>query len=64
MGINPAWRKSLAYTVSGIAWADGTSSGEIDALRANFKLDMAKWRSIAPDSAAYVNEVWRSSVYR
>jgi hypothetical protein len=58
MGVNPAWRKALAYTIAGFTWPDGSSSDEIAALRADFKLVMAKWNSIAPDSGSYLNEVW------
>jgi len=68
-GLHPAWRTALAYTVAEIGWADGTSSNEINALRANFKLTRAKWDSLAPNSCAYFNEAspyefnWKKSLF-
>ena len=60
-GINPAWRKALVFTVAGIGWLDGTDSTTINTLRSNFRLVMAKWEGIAPDSGAYLNEVRTAS---
>lgn len=56
MGIQPAWRNSLAYVSILMTWVDGISSRELDAQRASFKLEMAKLESLAPDSGAYLNE--------
>jgi hypothetical protein len=57
MGVLPAWRNSLAYTVIMMGWADGLSSSGIEALRTSFKVNMKKLEDLAPESGAYLNEV-------
>ena len=56
-GLNPVWRKSLAYTVLSTAWEDGANSTEIAAARQLLIRDMKILEAIAPDSGAYLNEV-------
>ena len=56
-GLNPAWRKSLAYTVIGTTWQDGANLTEIDAARQLLVQDMKTFEGIAPESGAYFNEV-------
>ncbi|EIW57346.1 FAD-binding domain-containing protein [Trametes versicolor FP-101664 SS1] len=55
-GINPAWRKAAVHVVGGATWADGTTSHEINALRAALSDRNAQLRSLAPESGAYFNE--------
>ena len=59
-GLNPAWRKALAYAVTEITWDEGTPSSEINAMRTDFKTSMAKLEGLAPGSGAYLNEVTSS----
>jgi hypothetical protein len=56
-GLNPVWRKSLAYTILLTGWADGANSTEIAAARSLLVHDMKILESIAPESGAYLNEV-------
>lgn len=56
-GINPAWRKAAVHIVGGATWADGTTSDEINALRAALSERNAQLRALAPESGAYFNEV-------
>ncbi|OJT04823.1 hypothetical protein TRAPUB_4395 [Trametes pubescens] len=55
-GINPAWRKAAVQTVGGTSWAEGTTSDEINALRAALSERNARLRALAPESGAYFNE--------
>jgi len=55
-GINPAWRKSLAFTTITMRWQDGANSTEIEAARQLFIQDMKIMEGMAPDSGAYLNE--------
>ncbi|EIW57345.1 FAD-binding domain-containing protein [Trametes versicolor FP-101664 SS1] len=55
-GLNPAWRKAVVHVVGGATWADGTTSDEINALRAALSDRNAKLRALAPESGAYFNE--------
>ena len=57
MGLNPVWRKSLAYTVLSTEWRDGANSTEIAAARQLLIRDMKILEAIAPESGAYLNEV-------
>jgi len=57
MGLNPAWRNSLAYVTLGVHWQDGTNSTEIEAGRQRLIQDMKILEGVAPDSGAYLNEV-------
>lgn len=56
-GLNPAWRKAVVHVVGGATWADGTTSDEINALRAALSDRNAQLRALAPESGAYLNEV-------
>jgi hypothetical protein len=58
-GLNPAWRKSLVYTVVGTGWQDGTNFTQIQADRQHLIQDMKIIEGIAPDSGAYLNEASR-----
>ena len=57
MGLNPAWRKSLVYTVVTTGWQDGANLTEINAARQSLIQDMKTLEGIAPKSGAYLNEV-------
>ena len=57
MGLNPAWRNSLAYTTLGAGWQDGANLTEINAARQLLIHDMSILEGIAPESGAYFNEV-------
>ena len=57
MGLNPAWRKSLALAVLFTAWQDGADLTEIEAARQLLIQDMKTLEGIAPESGAYFNEV-------
>ena len=57
MGLNPAWRKSMAYTAFGRGWQDGATLAEINAVRRLIMRDMRIVEAIAPESGAYINEV-------
>ena len=57
MGLNPAWRDSIAYTIFGTAWQDGANLTEINAARQLLVRDMKIVEAIAPESGAYFNEV-------
>ena len=57
MGLNPAWRNSLAYTSFGTGWEDGANLTEIDAARQLLIQNMKIIEAIAPESGAYLNEV-------
>jgi len=59
-GLNPAWRKSLAFMLIATAWRDGANSTEIAAARALLVQDMKLLEGIAPESGAYFNEVKKS----
>jgi len=59
-GLNPAWRKSLAYTLIATGWREGANSTEIAAVREHFVHDMKTLEGIAPESGAYLNEVKKS----
>ncbi len=56
-GLNPAWRKSLAYTVLTATWRDGADLTEIAAAREPLIHDMKILEDIAPESGSYLNEV-------
>ena len=56
-GLNPAWRKSLAYVTIGTGWQDGANLTEINAARQSLIQDMKTLEGIAPESGAYFNEV-------
>ena len=56
-GLNPAWRKSLAYSIIGATWQDGANFTEIEAARELLIQKMKILESIAPESGAYLNEV-------
>lgn len=45
------------HVVGGATWADGTTSDEINALRAALSERNAQLRALAPESGAYFNEV-------
>ena len=57
MGLNPAWRNSLAFAVIGTTWRDGADLTEIEAARQILIEDMRILEDIAPESGAYFNEV-------
>ena len=57
MGLNPAWRNSLAYTAFGRGWQEGATLTEINAVRQLLIQDMKTVEAIAPESGAYINEV-------
>ena len=57
VGLNPAWRKSLVYTVLGTTWPEGANLTEIEAARQVLIQDMKTLEGIAPESGAYLNEV-------
>ena len=57
MGLNPAWRNSLVFTLLGAAWEDGANLTEIDAARQVLIQNMKTLEAIAPESGAYFNEV-------
>jgi hypothetical protein len=57
MGLNPAWRKSLACVFLDTTWRDGANPTEIEAARQLLIQDMKILEAIAPDSGAYLNEV-------
>ena len=57
MGLNPVWRKSLAFTTLSTSWRDGASLTEIDAARQVLIQDMKILEGIAPESGTYFNEV-------
>jgi len=57
MGLNPAWRNSLALVVIGTSWRDGADLTEIEAARQVVIQDMKILEGIAPESGAYLNEV-------
>ena len=57
MGLNPAWRNSLAYTIIITSWEDGANLTEINAARQRLIQDMKTLEAIAPESGAYFNEV-------
>ena len=56
-GLNPVWRKSLAYTILATGWRDGADSTEIAAAREILVHDMKIVEGLAPESGAYLNEV-------
>jgi len=60
-GLNPVWRKSLAYTILSTAWQDGANSTEIAAARQLLIQKMKTLEAIAPESGAYLNEVYELS---
>ena len=62
-GLNPVWRKSLAYTVLSASWQDGANSTEIAAARELLVRDMKLLEAIAPESGAYLNEVKGSTLH-
>jgi len=57
MGLNPVWRKSLAFAALFTTWQDGANLTEIEATRQLFIEDMKILEGIAPESGAYFNEV-------
>jgi len=57
MGLNPAWRNSLALVFIGTSWRDGADLTEIEAARQVLIQDMRILEGIAPESGAYLNEV-------
>ena len=57
MGLNPAWRNSLALTFIATSWRDGADLTEIEAARQVLIQDMKILEGIAPESGAYFNEV-------
>ena len=63
MGLNPAWRNSLAYTAIGTAWRDGANLTEIEAARQLLIQNMKILEGIAPESGAYLNEVKVSRLF-
>ena len=57
MGLNPAWRNSLAYVNFGTGWEEGANLTEINAARQVLIQAMKIVEAIAPESGAYLNEV-------
>ena len=57
VGLNPAWRNSLAFVVIGTIWREGADLTEIEAARQVLIEDMRILEGIAPESGAYFNEV-------
>jgi len=57
MGLNPVWRKSLAFVALFTTWQDGANLTEIEAIRQLLIEDMKILEGIAPESGAYFNEV-------
>ena len=57
MGLNPAWRNSLALLFIGTSWRDGAGPTEIEAARQVLVQDMRILEGIAPESGAYLNKV-------
>jgi hypothetical protein len=62
MGLNPAWRTSLAFVFLSTTWRDVANLTEIEAARQLLIQDMKILEGIAPESGAYFNEV-RSHAY-
>ena len=63
MGLNPAWRNSLALVILNTSWRDGADLSEIEAVRQLFIQDMRILEGIAPESGAYLNEVRASCLF-
>ena len=63
MGLNPAWRNSLAFVTLGTTWEDGANLTEIEAARQLLIQDMKTLEGIAPESGAYLNEVRVSRLF-
>jgi len=63
MGLNPAWRNSLAFTSIRTTWRDGADLTEIEAARQLLVQDMKILEGIAPESGAYLNEVRVALIY-
>lgn len=59
VGLNPAWRSSLVYTIIATVWQEGANETQIDANRQQLIQDMKILEGIAPDSGAYLNEASR-----
>ena len=57
MGLNPAWRNSLAFAATFATWRDGANYTEIEAARQVLIQNMKILEEIAPESGAYLNEV-------
>ena len=57
MGLNPAWRDSLALAALFTTWQDDADLTEIEAARQLLIQDMKILEGIAPESGAYLNEV-------
>ena len=57
MGLNPAWRNSLALVFLSRTWREGANLTEIEAARQLFIEDMKILEGMAPESGAYFNEV-------
>ena len=56
-GLNPAWRKAGVHIITGVVWPEGTTAETIEKLREVYLGDTAKFRALAPESGAYLNEV-------
>ena len=57
MGLNPAWRDSLALVFLARTWREGANLIDIEATRQLLIEDMKILEGIAPESGAYFNEV-------
>ena len=57
VGLNPAWRNSLIYTIVTTGWQEGANETQINTNRQQLIQDMKILEGIAPDSGAYLNEV-------
>jgi hypothetical protein len=57
MGLNPAWRASIALVVAVVIWPDGSSVSEIEAARDRLRRFIEKMSDIAPDAGTYFGEV-------
>ncbi|KAJ3520405.1 hypothetical protein NM688_g9166 [Phlebia brevispora] len=55
-GLNPAWRKALIHTITGVGWDEGSSAAEIMQQRDQLKQYTAILNNLAPHSGAYLNE--------
>ena len=56
-GLNPAWRKAGVHVITGVFWPEGTTAETIEKLREVYLGDTARFRALAPESGAYLNEV-------
>jgi hypothetical protein len=56
--LNPAWRDSIIHFIANEAYPTDVSSEIADAVTSDMSETAYKLRQLAPDSGAYINEVW------